>query len=107
MVETNWTLCDWHGVWVTDIVTPGSYGRIAYRCYYDDDEKHSFWVRWVRYAKGDKRESAGLHDVHSLKLLPVAPEGWFDDNASSDINFVTSDRESGQLGRRMELEGTG
>ena len=75
--------CNWHGVWVSDITAPGSYGRIAYRYYHDDDEDEErygpqFWVRWNVYAKGDKRDSAALHDVKSLKLLPVEPEPWFD-----------------------------
>ena len=67
--------CDWHGVWVSDINMKGSYGRIANR---DDMFYDMFWVRWVRYAPGDKRESAAVHDVLRLKLLPVTPEPWFD-----------------------------
>jgi hypothetical protein len=66
--------CDWHGAWVTDITAPGSYGRIANR---DDLFDDMFWVKWEVYAKGDKRASAALHDVRSLKLLPVTPEPWF------------------------------
>ncbi len=75
----NWNEYDWHGVWVTDVTARGSYGRIAYRLERDDYYvSNRFWIRWNVYAKGDKRDSAALHDVRSLKLLPVEPEPWFD-----------------------------
>ena len=94
--QQNWNECDWHGVWVTDITMKGSYGRIAYRSMAEGIEvepQEHFWVRWIVYAKGDKRDSAALHDVRSLKLLPVEPEGWFDDSTTDDTNSITSDRE--------------
>ena len=75
----NWNECDWHGVWVSDISSPGSYGRIAHLDYDPDFPQApiAFWVRWDVYAKGDKRASASRNDVRSLKLLPVEPEPWY------------------------------
>ncbi len=72
--EDDWTTCDWHGVWVSDIRNPGSYGRIAYR---DDLFETMFWVRWVYNPPDIKRESANLVGAENLKLLPVTPEPWF------------------------------
>ncbi len=80
LLHPDWTECDWHGVWVTDIRSPGSYGRIAYLSMAEgiDVPQPHFWVRWV-YNPPDptKRDSASLVDVEHLKLLPVAPEPWF------------------------------
>ncbi len=72
--QDDWTTCDWHGVWVTDIRSPGSYGRIAYR---DPLFRDQFWIRWASNPPDIKRESANLVGVENLKLLPVAPEPWF------------------------------
>ncbi len=78
-VRSDWTTCDWHGVWVTDTRSKGSYGKIAYRNM--DPETDTllgmFWVRWFYNPPDDKRGSASLVDVEHLKLLPVAPEPWF------------------------------
>ncbi len=73
--ESNWTECDWHGVWVTDIRSPGSYGRIAFR--ENPVREVRFWVRWNSNPPDIKRGSASLVDVEHLKLLPVKPEPWF------------------------------
>ncbi len=72
--QDNWKKCDWHGVWVTDIRSPGSYGRVAYR---DPLFETMFWIRWVYNPPDDKRGSASLVDVEHLKLLAVKPEPWF------------------------------
>ncbi len=79
--ESDWTECDWHGVWVTDIRSKGSYGRIAYRDNFFGDlsdlVEPMFWVRWFYNPPDDKRGSASLVGAENLKLLPVKPEPWF------------------------------
>ncbi len=80
--QDNWTTCDWHGVWVTDIRSKGSYGKVAYRYFQDDDEDEErygpqFWVRWFYNPPDDKRGSASLVGAEHLNLLPVKPEPWF------------------------------
>jgi hypothetical protein len=80
--EPDWTTCDWHGVWVTDRRSNGSYGKIAYRYFErdDEDEEHygpQFWVRWFSNPPDIKRGSASLVRAEHLKLLAVTPQPWF------------------------------
>lgn len=64
-----------HGVWVSDMRFPGSYGRIAFR-----ETKTSYWISWNKARKDASiklQTAASCVEVEHLKMLPVEPDPWF------------------------------
>lgn len=64
-----------HGVWVTNIHAPGSYGRIASR--HREMAFHILWTVSHRDASIKLRRSSSLMEAKDLRMLAVEPEPWY------------------------------